>query len=105
MLKIQNAINVDLSGKTVKILGVNDIIKKGDFYRPLHESAHLDGGFDTTYRNEEWEGTSWHHVENEIGAWIGKSQTDYLNFDASKEEIEEIITSGYMEFEIARVVG
>ena len=96
--------NKDLSGKTIKILTLDQKIKKGDFCRPLYESAHLDAGFDTTYKNDKWRGTFWQPVKNELPGWIGYTQRDYLHFNKKKRECKEIDKANYKEFEIVRIV-
>lgn len=98
-------INYDLSGKTVKILGLDDVIEKGDFIRYLIETSYDGGGWNTTFKPEGWSGTKWHPVKTELSGWIGKTQRDYLYFDKDAEAIRQIAEYGYMPYEIARVVG
>lgn len=97
--------NVDLRGKTIKILNLDDKIKKGDFCRPLHESPERDGGFSTTYKPNNWQGTRWQSVKNELPGWIGRTQRDYLHFNSSKKERKKLDKANYMEFEIVRIVN
>lgn len=97
--------NADLSGKTLKVLTLDDVIEKGDYCRPLHECPYRDGGFSATYKNPKWMGTRWQSVKNDLPGWIGRTQRDYLHFDKSEKAKRALDEAGYMELEIVRVVG
>ncbi len=97
-------INIDLRGKTIKILNLDDTILIGDFIRPLYEAGHLDSGFDTTFKPEGWIGTMWQEVINEIPGWINKTQREYLHFDNDKQTNKQIDKLNHMIFEIVRVI-
>jgi hypothetical protein len=77
--KTDDKINYTLFGCNVYYLTINDIIKKGDFIRTLIETGE-EGGFDITYKPENWNGLSWHKVENDLSGWIGETYKDFLNF-------------------------
>jgi len=95
--RTQDGINFKLTGLTIKVLSPLEKIKVGDFIRPYYEDpmASQDGGWDTTYKKDEWRGSMWHKVENEIPYWVGKTYKEYF----TKTQMEEI------EDEIARVIN
>lgn len=72
--------NYELHGCTVKFLTPDDILEKTDFIRPLYEDNWKEGGFDTTYKDENWNGCKWQRVGVELSGWIGKTYRDYRLF-------------------------
>jgi hypothetical protein len=87
-------INFNLTGCTVKFLGMDDILESTDFMRELCETGE-EGGFNTTWKPGGWRGTSWHLVNNDFTAWAGKTYRDYLDFAKYDSQ---------MTHEIARVI-
>lgn len=96
----KDGINFTLHGKTVKFLSVDDVIMEGDYIRDLVETGE-EGGFNTTFKSEKWRGCSWHLVDNDFTAWIGKTYRDYIAFAyANKDDI----TNDSMMNEIIRII-
>jgi hypothetical protein len=94
-----DGINYTMVGCTLKVLGLDDVIQKGDFIRPYYESPMYsqEGGWDTTYKNDKWRGPKWHSVEDDLPGWIGQTYRDYIDFanesgyDDEYEMYDEIV--------------
>lgn len=72
-----DGINYILVGCSVQFLGIDDTIQSDDFIRDLIESGD-EGGFNTVYKSDNWNGLAWHKVETEIPEWIGLTYTEYM---------------------------
>lgn len=75
----EDGINYQLVGCKLQILSIEDIIPEDAFIRDCYEDAHVDAGWDTTYKTDEWRGSQWHPVKVDFSGWIGKSYRDYMN--------------------------
>lgn len=91
--KTRDGINFKLTGLTLKVLGVDDVILPGDFIRPYYESPMYsqDGGWDTTYKDDRWCGPMWHRVEDDFGAWVGRTYREYYKYAQLDEIVDEIV--------------
>ena len=67
--------NVDITGKTIKILHHDEILQKDDIVRLLVETGD-EAGFDLTYKPEEYKPLAWQPVEEELPGWIEKPIKD-----------------------------
>jgi len=78
----KDGVNYTMSGVVMRVLEPYEIIKADDFIRPLYESPMRSesGGWDTTFKNDNWNGCMWHKVYDDLAGWIGKSYMDYLLF-------------------------
>jgi len=91
--RTRDGINFKLTGLTLKVLDVDDIIQPGDFIRPYYELPMYsqDGGWDTTFKNDKWRGPMWHRVEDDFTAWIGRTYRDYYRFAELEVIMDEIV--------------
>lgn len=89
--------NQTIKGKTVYCLTAYDIIEENDLIRPLFESGG-EGGFNTSYKPEGWDGLKWQPVKNDLSGWIGKTYKDYMEFSCDSD------TGDYMSYEIIRIL-
>ncbi len=66
----------------------NDVLQKGFYVRERHEfpMASQDGGWDTTYKRDNWRGTAWHKVENEMPGWVGRTYWGFMQFAAKNHK-------------------
>ena len=78
------------AGRYVYVLTVDDMIEPTDWCRDTIESAY-DGGFNTTFKPDEWRGTMWHLCETELSGWIGKSYKQYMKFANIDFQMHELI--------------
>ena len=62
--------------KCFRFLDKSEVLKKGDKVRLIVETGE-DGGFDTTYKSENWKPLDWHLVEDEMPGWIDKVIKDF----------------------------
>jgi len=99
----EDGINYELHGCTVRLLTMYDIMKEGDFIRDIYESPMYsqDGGWDTTYKNDKWQGPKWHKLEDEMPGWVGHTYQEFLKFCSEGEDWEP--EDYYMGHEIVRV--
>ena len=91
--RTQDGINYKLTGLVIQVLTPIDKIKVGDFIRPYYEEPMLsqDGGWDTTYRNDNWRGSMWHKVQDDIPYWVGKTYKEYFKFSKLAVIEDEIV--------------
>ena len=96
--------NIDLRGKTIQVLTLDDKIKKNDLIRPLFESGD-EGGFNLSYKPDEWNGLLWQLVKEDFSGWIGKTQRDYNHFNLSKKDRDRSDKEDLYLYEIVRIVS
>jgi len=86
----KDGINYTLTGCTLLVLTADVILNSDDYVRDVQESPMYsqDGGWDTTYKCDEWKGPRWHKMEDELPAWVGKSYQDYLDFASDDYNID-----------------
>jgi len=79
--------------QSFKVVSFDEPLKEHYLIRERYESPMMsqDGGWDTTYRSEEWRGTAWHLLKEELPGWVGKSYNEYLKFCDLDNPIHEII--------------
>ena len=94
-------INYKLTGCTLKVLGLDDKLLATDFIRDLTESGY-DGGFDTSYKSDDWNGLLWHLVGNELSGWVGMTYREYMLFSVESSKFKPTIET--MWHEIVRVI-
>ncbi len=96
-----NKINYKLTGCTIQVLGLDDILQETDFIRDLTETGY-DGGFNTTYKPDGWNGLLWHLVGDELSGWVGSTYKDYMLFSVESSKFIPKVEN--MWHEIVRVV-
>ena len=84
-------INYTLTGCLIYVLRDNDILRETDFIRELVETGGGGEGFETTFKNEKWQGPMWHTVDNDFGARIGNTYKDFMTFVGLKSRQHEIV--------------
>lgn len=84
--------NHTLAGKQGRFLKPRDRLRATDYVRELFERPMMsqDGGWDTTFRPDDWRGTFWHTANKELPAWVGKTYQEYLDFCSYNEPEHEI---------------
>ena len=68
--------NIDITGKTIKILEENEILQKKDICR-LIVMTGMDSGFDTTFKPENYNPLAWQKCKKEMSGWIGRPIKDF----------------------------
>lgn len=63
--------NIDLSGKTIRILNKDEILQENDVLRLIVQTGY-DNGFNLTYKPNDYDPLSWHKVSYEMPAFIGE---------------------------------
>lgn len=94
-------INYKLSGCTLKVLGLDDVLEETDFIRDLIETGY-DSGFNTTYKSDDWNGLLWHSVGDELSGWVGSTYREYMLFCVQSSKFKPTVET--MWHEIVRVI-
>jgi len=68
--------NISLKGQKFRGLTDKDILRPTDLVRMIIENGY-DGGFDLTFKPENYRPLFWHTAESEMPGWIDKPIGDY----------------------------
>lgn len=93
-----DGVNFSLHGCTVKFLTPDDVIQPGDFVRDLVES-NCEGGFNTSFKRDEWRGLRWHLASEDLHGWVGRTYHEFLLFCNNGQDVEVAV-----RHELARVL-
>ena len=80
-------------GQVLRVVSHDEPLKPHFLVREKYERPMLSesGGWDTTFKGDEWRGTAWHTVENELPAWINRTYNEFNESGRFHHEIVEII--------------
>lgn len=62
---------MNIQGKTIQILKYTDTLRKNDICRLIVQTGD-EGGFNGTYKPENWNPLEWQPVKSEMSGWINK---------------------------------
>jgi hypothetical protein len=84
------------AGTTFRVVGPDEPLLGHFLVREKYESGS-EGGWNTTFKPDEWRGTAWHKLSQDLPGWINRTIRDYCKFDKNLpleyfpfEVIEEI---------------
>ena len=90
-IETEDEINIFIRpGAIVRYVEYNEILRPEYLIRDKYESPMLsqDGGWDTSFKADNWRGTAWHTIQHDLPYWIGET---YDKYDISAMRIHEII--------------
>ena len=93
--------NIEIHGKLMEFLTKDDVIRDTDLVRSIVQDHSDHGGWDTTFKGENWLGTHWHAASEELSAWVGRTFQDLLTF---RDEGYNDMCPAEMDYEIVREV-
>jgi hypothetical protein len=80
-------------GQFLRVVGHDEPLKSHFLVREKYERPMLSqsGGWDNTFRSEEWRGTAWHTVEDELPAWVDSTYNEFNKLGHFHYEIVEVM--------------